>query len=173
MNEAEVVLIHGISIPSIMWKDIATALVAKDCNVLLYGKWRTPRCYPILTEHVDTYGRGYSEAPELPSDTNLYILQLAMLMQYIHWDSADIIGFATVRMITLRIEVTVALIVHAGRCDCRSIHRSISSPRSHEGSTDSAVWNADGRCQLVTPWFSALTPGFFRQRSLRMFTYVY
>ena len=47
---------------------------------------------------IDTYGRGYSEAPKVPSEPNLYVLQLALLLQYLHWDRANIIGFASVRL---------------------------------------------------------------------------
>lgn len=34
----------------------------------------------------------------MPSDPNLYILQLALLLQYIRWDRADIVGFSIVRL---------------------------------------------------------------------------
>lgn len=44
----------------------------------------------------DLYARGYSEAPDRPYDAHLYILQLALLMQYIGWDKADIVGFSMV-----------------------------------------------------------------------------
>jgi hypothetical protein len=44
----------------------------------------------------DLFGRGYSEAPERPYDAHLYILQLALLMQYIGWDQADVVGFSMV-----------------------------------------------------------------------------
>jgi len=72
------VFIHGISFPALIFKNVANALVKEGCRVLLY----------------DVYGRGYSEGADGPQDPNLYILQLALLMQYVRWDSADIIGFS-------------------------------------------------------------------------------
>lgn len=45
----------------------------------------------------DLYGRGYSEAPELPFDPNLASTQLALLLQYVGWSSTDVIGFSMVR----------------------------------------------------------------------------
>lgn len=75
---AKVTLIHGITTPSIVWKHIADHLASKGFRVLLY----------------DLYGRGYSEAPDLPSDANLFGLQLALLLQYIGWESTDIVGFS-------------------------------------------------------------------------------
>lgn len=44
----------------------------------------------------DVYGRGYSEAPRVSIDANLCILQLALLLQYIHWDRTDVVGFSMV-----------------------------------------------------------------------------
>ncbi|KIP08356.1 hypothetical protein PHLGIDRAFT_29619 [Phlebiopsis gigantea 11061_1 CR5-6] len=42
------------------------------------------------------YGRGYSEAPELPCDANLCTVQLALLLQCVPWDAVDtIIGSST------------------------------------------------------------------------------
>jgi pimeloyl-ACP methyl ester carboxylesterase len=75
-NGKKVVLIHGLSIPAIIWKDVAPVLAARGCRVLLY----------------DLYGRGYSEAPQTTYDTNLYTTQLAHLMQYLRWEKANIIG---------------------------------------------------------------------------------
>ncbi|KAJ3488514.1 hypothetical protein NLI96_g2794 [Meripilus lineatus] len=72
----QVVLIHGLSVPSIIWQDIAPQLVAKGFRVLLY----------------DLYGRGYSDAPQVTYDTSLYVTQLALLFQYIRWDKANVVG---------------------------------------------------------------------------------
>ncbi|EKM59108.1 uncharacterized protein PHACADRAFT_249331 [Phanerochaete carnosa HHB-10118-sp] len=74
----KVVLIHGLSTPSILWKDVQAELVSNGFRVLMY----------------DIYGRGYSEAPRLTCDPNLCIMQLALLMQYIGWDAADLVGFS-------------------------------------------------------------------------------
>ncbi|KAH9944428.1 alpha/beta-hydrolase [Epithele typhae] len=74
----KVVLIHGLSTPAITWKDIAPYLAERGFRLLVY----------------DLYGKGYSEAPKVPSTTTLFITQLALLMQYVHWDSANIVGFS-------------------------------------------------------------------------------
>jgi len=72
----KVVMIHGLSIPSIIWADIAPALASNGYRVLLY----------------DLYGRGYSDAPQTTYDPNLYTIQLALLMQHIAWRKAHIVG---------------------------------------------------------------------------------
>ncbi|KAF8878581.1 Alpha/Beta hydrolase protein [Gymnopilus junonius] len=74
----KVVLIHGLSIPAIVWKDVAPSLAARGYRVLLY----------------DLYGRGYSDAPVTTYDTTLYTTQLALLMQYLKWDKANIVGLS-------------------------------------------------------------------------------
>ncbi|CAL1699947.1 unnamed protein product [Somion occarium] len=71
-----VVLIHGLSVPAIIWKDIAPQLAARGFRVLLY----------------DLYGRGYSDAPQTTYDTALYVTQLALLLQYIGWDKTNVVG---------------------------------------------------------------------------------
>lgn len=43
---------------------------------------------------VDLYGRGYSDAPETTYDSTLYTTQLALLMQYLKWDKANIVGLS-------------------------------------------------------------------------------
>ncbi|CAE6528127.1 unnamed protein product [Rhizoctonia solani] len=76
-----VVLIHGLSIPSLIWKEVAARLSRAGFRVLLY----------------DLYGRGYSEAPDARTtryDVDLYITQLALLMQFIGWRRARIIGLS-------------------------------------------------------------------------------
>ena len=49
----------------------------------------------------DLYGKGYSEAPKLPCDAKLFTTQLALLMQYVRWDAAHIVGFSMVGTSTL------------------------------------------------------------------------
>ncbi|KZV72367.1 alpha/beta-hydrolase [Peniophora sp. CONT] len=72
----KVVLIHGISTPSIIWKDTVSALSAEGYRVLVY----------------DLYGRGYSDAPATTYTPALYATQLATLMQHIKWEKAIIAG---------------------------------------------------------------------------------
>ncbi|KAG0695983.1 Alpha/Beta hydrolase protein [Suillus ampliporus] len=75
-----VVLIHGLSIPAIIWKEVAPVLASRGYRVLLY----------------DLYGRGYSDAPQVTYDTTLHTTQLALLMQHIKWDNAFIVGLSMV-----------------------------------------------------------------------------
>ena len=42
----------------------------------------------------DLFGRDHSEALNASSDLNLYIPQLSLLLHYIRWDRADIVGFS-------------------------------------------------------------------------------
>ncbi len=44
----------------------------------------------------DLYARGYSEAPQVSYDPNLYITQLALLLQYIHWSNVNVVGMSMV-----------------------------------------------------------------------------
>ncbi|KAI0651800.1 alpha/beta-hydrolase [Trametes meyenii] len=74
----KVVLIHGISTPSITWREVAPYLAKHGFRVLVY----------------DLYGKGYSQAPYTTYDATLYTVQLALLLQYIHWDAAHIVGFS-------------------------------------------------------------------------------
>jgi len=74
----KVVLIHGLTIPAITWKDIAPQLAAKGFQILVY----------------DLYGKGYTQAPQTIYNTYLFVTQLALLMQYVKWDSANIVGFS-------------------------------------------------------------------------------
>ncbi|KAH0840377.1 Alpha/Beta hydrolase protein [Lanmaoa asiatica] len=73
-----VVLIHGLSIPAIVWKDVAPVLASRGYRVLLY----------------DLYGRGYSDAPDVTYDISLHTTQLALLMQHIRWDEAYVVGLS-------------------------------------------------------------------------------
>ncbi|KAI9452914.1 Alpha/Beta hydrolase protein [Boletus coccyginus] len=60
-----VVLVHGLSIPAIVWKVVAPVLASRGYRVLLY----------------DLYGRGYSDAPDVTYD-------------HIRWDDAYVVGFS-------------------------------------------------------------------------------
>ena len=44
----------------------------------------------------DLYGRGYSDAPDIPYTAALYTTQLALLMQHVKWDKADIVALSMV-----------------------------------------------------------------------------
>ena len=97
----QIVLIHGLSIPAIVWKDVAPVLAARGFRVLLYGTYLLMATgylnFNLLIIYPkDLYGRGYSEAPQTTYDTNLYTAQLAHLMQYIRWEKANIVGISMV-----------------------------------------------------------------------------
>ncbi|KAK0491615.1 Alpha/Beta hydrolase protein [Armillaria novae-zelandiae] len=72
----KVVLIHGLSIPSIVWKDMAPQLAERGYRVLLY----------------DLYGRGYSDAPQTPNTARFFADQFSLLMQHLNWAKAILIG---------------------------------------------------------------------------------
>ncbi|KAL4251450.1 polyketide transferase af380 family protein [Abortiporus biennis] len=75
----KVAMIHGVSVPSVAYTNIARRLAGCGFRVLLY----------------DLFGRGYSESPKDNLDTaNLYIIQLALLLQYVEWPKARIVGFS-------------------------------------------------------------------------------
>ncbi|KII94579.1 hypothetical protein PLICRDRAFT_96811 [Plicaturopsis crispa FD-325 SS-3] len=119
----KIVLIHGLSVPAIMWKDVAPTLAARGFRVLLY----------------DLYGRGYSDAPATTYTTPLFTTQLALLMQHIHWDRAHVAGVSMGGAIAVAfardypdlVEDRVALIACAGLLESADISRTnkfMSSP---------------------------------------------
>ncbi|THG92954.1 hypothetical protein EW026_g8136 [Hermanssonia centrifuga] len=73
---SRVVLIHGLSVPSIIWQDVAPQLALKGFRVL-----------------TSTDG-GYSDAPQTTYDVSLYVTQLALLLQYIGWEKANLAGIS-------------------------------------------------------------------------------
>ena len=89
---------HGLSIPAIIWKDVAPQLAAKGFRVLVYGTsivlYISPRTFNLFG--LDLYGRGYSDAPQVPYNAGLYTTQLALLMQHVHWGKAHIVALSMV-----------------------------------------------------------------------------
>ncbi|KAI0335324.1 alpha/beta-hydrolase [Cubamyces sp. BRFM 1775] len=77
-NGTKVALIHGISTPAMSWTEIAPYLAEHGFRVLVY----------------DLYGKGYSEAPHTTYDWTLFCTQLALLLQYVRWEAAHIVGFS-------------------------------------------------------------------------------
>ncbi|KZT29514.1 alpha/beta-hydrolase [Neolentinus lepideus HHB14362 ss-1] len=119
----KIVFIHGFSIPSIVWKDVAPQLAARGYRVLLF----------------DLYGRGYSDAPQTTYDTALYTTQIALLMQHVRWEKAYVVGVSMGGGIATAfaaafpdlVEDKVALICSAGLMDAGDISRTMkfmSSP---------------------------------------------
>jgi pimeloyl-ACP methyl ester carboxylesterase len=73
-----VVLIHGLSWPSPVWDGIARGLVDQGMRVLLY----------------DLYGRGYTQAPDVPHTMSFYVEQLSQLLEHIGWEKTIVIGLS-------------------------------------------------------------------------------
>ena len=67
--------------------------------VRLYGKHEVLRSGIFLNS--DLYGRGYSESPKRKLETNDYIIQLALLLQYIGWGKVKVVGFSMVRSLII------------------------------------------------------------------------
>ncbi|KIJ69727.1 hypothetical protein HYDPIDRAFT_164024 [Hydnomerulius pinastri MD-312] len=122
-NGRKVVLVHGLSIPAIVWKDVAPVLASRGYRVLLY----------------DLYGRGYSDAPQVTYDVSLHTMQLALLMQHIKWDNAYVVGLSMGGGIATAFAVQfphlvnekVALVASAGIIESDDISRTakfMSSP---------------------------------------------
>lgn len=58
------IFVHGFSIPMDMWQDIFQSLVDDNRSCLVF----------------DLYGRGYSDAPFVPNNVDLFVSQLAELL---------------------------------------------------------------------------------------------
>ncbi|ETW75340.1 Alpha/beta hydrolase [Heterobasidion irregulare TC 32-1] len=79
LSITQVVLIAGLSMPSLIKSLLVPHLTSNGFRVLLY----------------DLYGRGYTEAPcasEVKYDTEMYVTQLALLLGHVGWDKAAIVG---------------------------------------------------------------------------------
>ncbi|EIN11020.1 alpha/beta-hydrolase [Punctularia strigosozonata HHB-11173 SS5] len=116
----KIVLIHGLSVPAIIWKDVAPYLVKKGFRVLVY----------------DLLGRGYSSAPDATETSYtaaLYATQLALLMQHIGWQKANIAGVsmgggiaaAFAAYFPALIDEKVALVCPAGLLEASEIPRTM------------------------------------------------
>ena len=55
---------------------------------------------------IDLYGKGYTDAPKTDYHANLFVTQLALLLQYLKWENAHIAGFSMVRAILLTVLTT-------------------------------------------------------------------
>nr|GAT54774.1 predicted protein [Mycena chlorophos] len=108
----KVVLIHGLTTPSIAFTHIVPILASANFRVLVY----------------DLYGRGYSDAPRNATyDSNLYVTQLALLLQHVRWERARVVGYsmggpiaaAFVAAFPSLVERDVAMIASAGGAEVR------------------------------------------------------
>ncbi|KAH7346101.1 Alpha/Beta hydrolase protein [Pyrenochaeta sp. MPI-SDFR-AT-0127] len=78
-----VLLIHGMSTPSVSLSDLAHKLVKKGCRIMVF----------------DLFGRGYSSAPDprvYRYDSALYTAQISMALQSssIAWSSFTLVGYS-------------------------------------------------------------------------------
>lgn len=65
-----------------------------------------------MLTNVDLYGKGYSEAPQVTYDPNLFVTQLALLLQFVGWQKSAIVGFSMVRLVpALRVDRKLLLIL--------------------------------------------------------------
>ncbi|CAK5276984.1 unnamed protein product [Mycena citricolor] len=125
-NGKKLVLIHGLSVPALIWSPFLPHLLsaAPRHRILLY----------------DLYGRGYSDAPRgIDYDTQLYVTQLALLLQHVGWTKTRIAGIsmggaiaaAFVDMFPALVERDVVLIAAAGILQSSDLSRTskfMSSP---------------------------------------------
>ncbi|KAI8924127.1 Alpha/Beta hydrolase protein [Entophlyctis helioformis] len=77
-NGKKVVFIHGISCPGPCFPEFLNGLADKGYRVLVY----------------DHYGRGYSESPGTHYSEQLYVAQLALLLQKIGWTKTSVVGYS-------------------------------------------------------------------------------
>ncbi|KAJ6556299.1 Alpha/Beta hydrolase protein [Mycena capillaripes] len=76
-DQREIILIHGLSVPALVWGPLVAPLVVTEHRVLVY----------------DWYGPGYSAAPVAASyDAQLYVTQLALLLQHVGWTRTRLAG---------------------------------------------------------------------------------
>ena len=77
----KILMIHGISTPSVIFASLATALASDGYRVMVF----------------DLFGRGYSDAPtDVPYDERLYGTQIlyALYSSPISWDRFSIVGYS-------------------------------------------------------------------------------
>ena len=98
LTAVQVILICGLSVPSIIWHHVGQILAKNGLCALIYSL-----CYPPFTcslkvpeDFVDLYGRGYSDAPQTEYNRTLYITQVALLLQAIKWDKVSVVGLSMV-----------------------------------------------------------------------------
>ena len=74
-----VVLVHGFSVPSYIWDSTVTALTGAGFRVARY----------------DTFGRGFSDRPDVRYTADLYDRQLTQLLDSLGWrERVDVIGLS-------------------------------------------------------------------------------
>ncbi|PWN46631.1 alpha/beta-hydrolase [Violaceomyces palustris] len=75
----KLLLVHGISTPAPVWKEMVPGLIAAGHRLLIF----------------DLYGRGYSDTPMVPHDIALYTSQIALLLADLPgWETFDLCGMS-------------------------------------------------------------------------------
>ncbi|OTB18515.1 hypothetical protein K445DRAFT_315347 [Daldinia sp. EC12] len=77
----KVLLVHGISTPSVALGDLGHEFVGKGCRVMLF----------------DLFGRGYSDAPsDLVYDARLYVTQFLLVLasSKLSWTNFNLVGYS-------------------------------------------------------------------------------
>ena len=54
----------------------------------------------VMVLSPDLYGRGFSDAPSTTYDSVLYTTQLALLLQYLGWQNANVVGVSMVSVLS-------------------------------------------------------------------------
>lgn len=137
-DHIQVVLIHGLSVPSIIWKDVAPHLAQSGFRVLLYGacpstpSLPTHSCPQISTAAATPMRHkrrtiAPSTPPSSPSSCNMSAGRTPTLPAY-PWCVLLVPHPSTDRLIL------------AGRRRRRGVHRAVPPPRARQGSPHRAHW---------------------------------
>ncbi|KAK6981144.1 hydrolase-4 domain-containing protein [Favolaschia claudopus] len=114
-------LIPGLTYPALVFAGLLPILIAANYQVLVF----------------DLYGRGYSDAPHgVPYDAQLYVTQIALLLQHIGWEKTHVVGWsfggaigaAFISRFPELVERDVILIASAGAIDSVYLARLRSLP---------------------------------------------
>lgn len=100
-----------------------------------------------LTRSLDLHGRGYSEAPKKVLETNDYIVQLGLLLQYIGWSSVKVVGFSMV-LVASKLSSPSRADYDLGRRYYSSLYITLSSPCRRQGSVHCFRRSDRGKCCL-------------------------
>ena len=104
-----VMLVHGFSVPSYIWDSTTAALTAAGFRVARY----------------DTYGRGYSDRPDVAYNPDLFDRQLQQLLDSLGWrDPVDMIGLSFGGLVTANF-----IGRHPGRVRSLALIDPVAGPR--------------------------------------------
>lgn len=71
---------------------------------------------------LDLYGRGFSDAPSTTYDSVLYTTQLALLLQYLGWRSANVVGVSMASSLSSPLSTRDVLSVLQGGAIASAFH---------------------------------------------------